>query len=201
MEYHAKAWFDILNNDLKANLSWQEVKSHMYGKNEELLVRIFGKGHFTQQEMDALSMEKEKKYQAGFRPHLQLIKGLDSFLQKAAAQSVQMAIGTAAIPFNVDFILDNIPIRKFFKAVVTADDVITSKPDPEVFVKCADQLQMAHEDCIVFEDAPKGVEAAYNAGMKAVVITSYHEKEDFAYLPNVLLFVKDYTDKNLDNLL
>ena len=43
MEYHVKAWYDILNNDLRANLSLPQVREQMYGKNSELLVRVFGK--------------------------------------------------------------------------------------------------------------------------------------------------------------
>ncbi len=200
MDYHAQAWYDILNNDLKANLSWSEVKANMYGKNDELLVRIFGKGHFTREEADAMSVEKEKRYQATFRPHLKLIDGLETFLAKAAQHNTLMAIGTAAIPFNVDFVLDNIAIRPYFGSVVTADDVVTSKPNPEVFTKCADELGVAYKDCIVFEDSPMGVKAADKAGMKAVVITSYHEKEDFAHLSNVLMYISDYTDSHLDQL-
>ncbi len=46
MEFHGKAWFDILNNDLGANLSWEAVKKEMYGKNPELLERVFGKISF-----------------------------------------------------------------------------------------------------------------------------------------------------------
>ena len=46
MEYHSIAWFNILNDDLKAGLSRAEVKREMYGKNGELLERIFGKGPF-----------------------------------------------------------------------------------------------------------------------------------------------------------
>lgn len=200
MEYHAKAWYDILNNDLNANLTWPEVKANMYGKNDELLVRIFGKDHFTQEEADVMSLEKEKRYQATFKPHLKLIDGLETFLEKAAQRHILMAIGTAAIPFNVDFVLDNINIRQYFGSVVTADDVVTSKPNPEVFTKCADELGVTYKDCIVFEDSPKGVEAADKAGMKAVVITSYHEIADFAHLPNILMYVSDYTDNSLDQL-
>ena len=48
MHYHAEAWYKILNEDLNAGLSWEEVKVQMYGKNDELLVRLFGDKHFTQ---------------------------------------------------------------------------------------------------------------------------------------------------------
>jgi beta-phosphoglucomutase-like phosphatase (HAD superfamily) len=52
----------------------------------------------------------------------------------------------------------------------------------------------------VFEDAPKGVEAARNAGMKAVAITTIHETEDFKQYPNLLFSIKDYTDPRLTDL-
>lgn len=200
MDFHAKAWYDILNNDLNAGLTWEAVKKEMYGKNDELLVRVFGEGKFSKAEMDKLSVEKEDRYQKAFTPHLKLIDGLDAFFKKAERLQIPMAIGSAAIPYNIDFILDNLDLRHYFKAVVSADDVAISKPHPETFTKCADLLHAPYADCIVFEDAPKGVEAALAAGMKAVVLTTYHEEKDFAHLPNVLMCVNDYTDPRLEQL-
>jgi beta-phosphoglucomutase len=70
--------------------------------------------------------------------------------------------------------------------------VATSKPDPETFIKCAQLLNFAPEDCIVFEDAPKGVEAAENAGMKTVVLTTMHSKDEFINYTNIIAFIEDY---------
>jgi HAD superfamily hydrolase (TIGR01509 family) len=200
MHFHEKAWFDVLNQDLNANMTMADVKSHMYGKNEELFERVFGKDRFKPEEAAAYSLKKEKKYQEAFLPHLQLIAGLDSFLEKAAAHQITMAIGTAASPFNVNYVLNHLPIQQYFGAIITADDVSISKPNPEVFLQCADKLGAAYENCIVFEDAPKGVEAARNAGMKAVVIKTYHSAEEFAHFDNVLMLVDDYTDSQLQQL-
>ena len=180
MQYHARAWYDILNNDLNAGLTWDEVKVQMYGKNDELLERIFGKNHFPETRIKELSIEKEKRYQQAYLPNLALIKGLQSFLEKTQDAGIPMAIGSAAIPFNIDFVLDNLYLRHFFKGIVSADDVATSKPDPETFIKCAQLVNAEPNRCIVFEDAPKGVEAAQNAGMACVVLTTMHEKEEFA---------------------
>ncbi len=199
MQYHAEAWYDILNNDLKAGLTRDEVKAEMYGKNEEVLVRIFGDGHFSKEKMKEISIEKERRYQATYLPNLQLVKGLQEFLKKAQEREIPMAIGSAAIPFNIDFVLDNLNIRHFFKAIVSADDVATSKPDPETFIKCAELLSVAPGKCIVFEDAPKGVEAAQNAGMKAVVLTTTHSKEEFAMYDNVISFTEDYASVRSGN--
>lgn len=201
MEFHSMAWYDILNNDLGANLNREQVKREMYGKNHELLVRVFGENRFSYEEMDQLSFEKERRYQKEFFPHLKLINGLDEFLERAYEKNIQMAIGSAAITFNVDFVLDNLNLRHYFKAIVSADNVKHSKPDPETFLKAARLLNLKPEECVVFEDAPKGVEAAANAGMPALVLTTMHGSEEFLQYDNVLGFVKDYTDPFVKALL
>jgi beta-phosphoglucomutase len=195
MSYHIKAWHGILNN-LGADISMERMKEECYGKNNELLERIFP-GRFTDEEKNKMSLEKEKKYQRQFRPHLRLINGLDKFLVSAYEKKIKIAVASAAIMFNIDFVLDGLNIRKYFSALISADDVRYSKPDPETYLKCADTLGIAPENCLVFEDAPKGVASALNAGMKSVVITLMNKKEDFISYPNVLYCIKDFTDEGL----
>jgi beta-phosphoglucomutase family hydrolase len=194
MEFHIRAWTHILNEELKAGMSHEQIKSHMYGKNSELFIRVFGEGKMTGEEMDYWSMEKEKRYQQAYGPHLQLISGLDEFLKRAYHANIPMGIGSAAIPFNIDFILDQLGIRKYFSAIVSADDVAVSKPDPETFLKAARLLKIGPDDCLVFEDAPKGVEAARNAGMACVVLTTLHTRNEFPDSEHVRAFIKNYND-------
>ncbi len=201
MQFHCKAWFNILNDDLGANLSWEQVKEQMYGKNTELLIRVFGKERFTQEEMDILSVEKEKRYQAEYRPLLKSINGLNEFLIASKHAGILMGIGSAAIPFNINFVLDGLDLRHYFTSIVSADDVIESKPDPETYLKGASELGVLPEQCIVFEDAPKGVEAAKRAGMKAVVLTTMHEAHEFSVYDNIICFMKDYNDLALSKLM
>ncbi|MGV8878685.1 MAG: HAD family hydrolase [Sphingobacteriaceae bacterium] len=198
MQYHNDAWFYLLNDELKAGLTWEELKQQMYGKNNELLERVFGKGRFTKEEADRLSMEKEKRYQQAYLQHLKLVKGLPALLEKATEFDIRMAVSSAATPFNIDYVLDNLSIRHYFKAVVSADDVERSKPDPETFLKAARLLQVDSADCIVFEDAPKGVEAAENAQMKCIVLTTSHDKEDFKDYKNILYFIRNFEDQFLE---
>ena len=173
----------------------------MYGKNGEVLDRIFGKGHFSQEESDRLSIEKEKRYQLVYKPHLKLIEGLQVYLRYLQSIEIPVAMGTAAIPFNIDFVLDNLHIRNYFSVIVSADDVQHSKPDPETFLKAASLMNIAPEHCVVFEDAPKGVEAAERAGMQAVVLTTMHNRDEFEGYNNVVTFINNYTDPILKDLL
>src|SRR5438045_1727041 len=82
--------------ELKANISIDEVKKEMYGKNSEVLVRVFGEERFTEDEMNSLSIEKEKRYQKAFLPELKLINGLNNFLEEAESKQIKMAIASAA---------------------------------------------------------------------------------------------------------
>ncbi len=190
MHYHITAWHSLLNS-MGATISLEETKLQCYGKNHELLERVFP-GRFSEEEKQVISVEKEKAYQQGFRPHLKLLDGLDEFLDKAQRDHIKMAIGSAAITMNIDFVLDSLQVRDYFSAIVSADDVSSSKPDPETFLKCAQQLEVLPGNCLVFEDSPKGTESAKHAGMDCVVITSMHEPEEFDP-SNIILFAKDFT--------
>lgn len=199
MYYHIKAWHDILNS-LGANISMDTMKAECYGKNEELLERTFP-GRFSLEEKKIMSIEKERAYQKVYQPELALIKGLPDFLHAAQEDHIKMAIGSAAIMFNIDFVLDGLHIRSYFDVLVSADDVTFSKPHPETYLTCAALLNEDPKNCIVFEDSTKGVEAAANAGMQAVVITTMHAKEEFSRFDNIICFVEDYTDQQLSALL
>lgn len=194
MAYHHKAWYHILNDELNASLSWEEVKQEMYGKNQELLIRVFGNDRFTAQEMQEISIQKEIRYQKEFLPQLKLLPGLSNFLDQSSRAGIKMAIGSAAIPFNIDFVLDNLNIRNYFPVIISAEDVRYSKPDPETFTMAAERLNVQADDCIVFEDAPKGVEAAERAGMQTVVLTTTHHEDEFSQYKNILCFCTSYDD-------
>jgi HAD superfamily hydrolase (TIGR01509 family) len=199
MHFHVRAWYRILN-ELGANISVEQTKKECYGKNHELLERVFP-GRFTLEEKDRMSFEKEKQYQKEFAPVLRLTDGLEDFLKQSYNKGIKMAIGSAAIRFNIDFVLDGTNTRNYFDAIISADDVARSKPDPETWIRCAETLNVSPAECLVFEDAPKGVESAKNANMNAMVITTMHQPEEFSQYDNVIGFINDFTDISVVNLL
>jgi beta-phosphoglucomutase family hydrolase len=199
MPYHIKAWHRILTS-LGANLTLEQMKQECYGKNHELVERIFP-GRFSEEEKTKMSFEKEKQYQEEFRKELKLIKGLDEVLKTAHDAGIKIAIGSAAILFNIDFAVDGTGIRHYIDAIVSADDVHESKPHPETYLKCAKALGVEAKDCLVFEDAPKGAECALNAGMDCVVITTLHQPEEFSTYKNVIGFISNFDDPFVRNLI
>jgi beta-phosphoglucomutase family hydrolase len=199
MPYHIKAWHRILT-EAGADISLQRMKEECYGKNEELIERIFP-GRFSDSEKTKMGLAKEKKYQEVFRKDLCLIKGLQEFLHDAHNAGIKIAIGTASIKGNVDFVVDGVQIRHYIDAIVSADDVHKSKPHPETFLKCAEILGIAPEDCLVFEDAPKGAECAFNAGMDCAIITTLHQPEEFSTYKNVIGFISNFDAPFIKNLI
>ena len=192
MQYHILAWHRIMN-EFGAGISIEKMKEECYGKNHELIERILP-GRFTEKEKDKLSLEKERQYQRDFRPHLKLIDGLGRFLKESRSAGIKLGIGSAAIRYNIDFVLDGMGNREYFDAIVSADDVGRSKPDPETWLKCAALLRLPPGDCHVFEDSPKGAESALNAGMRCIIITTLHNKEEFSNYTNVIGFINDFND-------
>ena len=96
MMVHHRAWQRKLAA-LGLELSLEEVRLSIHAINEEIIERLFG-ARFSPEERRRIALEKEAEYREIIRPELQLIAGLDAFLQAAARQNIPMGIGTAAPP-------------------------------------------------------------------------------------------------------
>ena len=77
-----------------------------------------------------------------------------------------------------------------FAAIVSGDDVTRGKPAPDIFLKAAERIGLPPEECVVFEDAPAGVEAARSAGMRVVGVLTTHDPHD---LRRADLLVEEFT--------
>jgi beta-phosphoglucomutase len=191
MMIHHRAWQRKLA-ELGLDFTLQEVMAQIHGVNDEILVRLFGE-RFTAAERQQIAAEKEAAYREIFLPELKLIDGLPQFLDQLQQAGVPLVIGTAAPVENMDFILDELHLRPYFRAAFHAGDVSHGKPHPEIFQKAAAALGLAASDCLVFEDSPTGIETARRAGSQAVAITSSHAAAEFAHFPHMLGCVPDYT--------
>ncbi len=90
--------------------------------------------------------------------------GVIEFLVKLKERNIKTAICSSSK--NADSVLKYLGIEKYFDAVITGNDITKAKPDPEVFLKGAEKLNVSPDECIVFEDAYTGIQGAIAAGMK-----------------------------------
>jgi beta-phosphoglucomutase len=100
----------------------------------------------------------------------EILPGAREFVQACRDAGIKTAIGSASK--NTPTILSKLALTPLFDAVIDGNSVTNPKPDPEVFLKGAEALQVEPSACVVFEDAIAGIEAAINGGMKAVGIGS-----------------------------
>ena len=98
----------------------------------------------------------------------EILPGALEFLKESKAKGIKIALGSASK--NAQTILDRLEITPYFDAIISGNEVSKAKPDPEVFLLGAESVELAPEECVVFEDAQAGVDAAINAGMKCIGI-------------------------------
>jgi beta-phosphoglucomutase len=204
----------IVDNMKFHELSWQkffarrgmEIDSESFfrataGRLGSEIMRDYFGASLSDDECAAFSREKEEIYRELYEPHRKLAGGLDAFLGEAMQAGITLAVATAAPQENVEFILDGLDIRRCFKKVVGARDVRRGKPHPDVFLQAALGCGADPRQCVVFEDAPLGVEAAARAGMPAVVLTTTDGRDDFGSFSNIIAMGRDFSCFDLRELI
>jgi beta-phosphoglucomutase family hydrolase len=199
MAFHTQSWitfFERRGRDIDADEFFRTTA----GRQGKEIIRSHMGEHLQDEEVATLNHEKESVYRELYAPHLKSVPGFDDLIAQAQSHGIALAVGTAAPPANVAFTLDGLDLRRHFDTVVGATDVPRGKPHPDVFLEAAKRCGAQPEDCIVFEDAPLGVEAARRAGMRCVVITTTLPREAFTEFDNVIAIVDDFSQLSLDAL-
>jgi len=122
-----------------------------------------------------------------------LYPGIIPFLEKLRAEGVKLGICSSSK--NAQMVLEKLNLTEFFDAVVTGHDIIHAKPDPEIFLLGSERIGVPPEHCVVFEDAPSGIEAGLAAKMKCVGVGPEE------VLPGVADRITDYAAIDIDALL
>jgi beta-phosphoglucomutase len=195
-EVHYKAWKKYLKDNGK-EISDEDFKENISGRTNQDAVEYVYDKKMSKEEAEKYYLKKEEIYREMFAPDIKAINGLEAFLEDLKNNGVTMAIATSGIKVNIDFMFDHVPIKQYFKEIVDANDIKKGKPEPEIFLKTAEELGFSGQQCIVFEDSIAGVQAGKAAGMKVVALTTTHTPEE---LSEADLVIKDYTEIDFSKL-
>lgn len=173
--------------------------------NAEILVKLFPS--WPADKIEAMGDEKEAIYRVLAAESLALVRGAEHFLREARASGLRLAVCTASTPANIALAFERFGIDGWVDAVTSPANAMScgrqigapvrGKPHPDIFLEAAHRLGVAPADCIVFEDAPLGVEAARRAGMAAVVLTTTLPACAFAGCDHLLAVADDFTGIDL----
>lgn len=174
-KYHYLAWRELAD---KIGVRFSEsdnerLKGVSRMKSLEILLEVGNMtDKFSEEEKIKMATEKNNcyvEYIKKLEPN-EILKGATELLTILREIGIKTALGTASKNSNI--ILDKLKIRNLFDVIADGNCVTKAKPDPEVFLYAANKLGIDAKDCIVFEDAYAGIEAAHNGKMKAVGIGS-----------------------------
>jgi len=169
-KYHFKAW-RRLANELGFDFTEEDnEKLKGVSRTESLkLILQWGKKEITDEaELERLAEMKNEwylDYITRMTPE-EILPGVKNFLDELKKKKIKIVLGSASK--NAQIILDKIGITDYFDAIIDGTKTTKSKPDPEVFLLGAEAVKAKPKECIVFEDAQKGIEAALKAGFYTV---------------------------------
>jgi beta-phosphoglucomutase len=168
-EFHYLSWLDTLPV-YGLNMSPESFKATFGMNNEGVLTTLLGYKPAPEL-LQEIADKKEENFRQNIRGKVSLLPGVRAWLEGLYRMGVHQAVASSAPVANVDAILEETGIRRYFQAFISAQGK-PGKPDPWVFLEAARQIGAPKENCVVVEDAIPGVEAAHRAGMKCIAVTT-----------------------------
>jgi HAD superfamily hydrolase (TIGR01509 family) len=160
----------------------QDDRARLDGRRNSEIFPILFKRDVPRDEWLAYEHEKEGLYRELSRGRLSPMNGLHRLIDQLERDGIPMALATSAPKLNVTHTLAELALSDAFPIIVRGDEVARGKPAPDVFIEAARRLGVAPADCLVFEDAPMGIEAAQAAGMRVVALTTSFQAAHFDQL-------------------
>lgn len=199
---HLEAWREYSKTLRGHAFTDEEMQKYMFGRtNEDIVKYLIGRQPEKelvikcQTEKEAIYREMCAKDPEGFK----LAKGAEAFLDYLCENEIPHTIATMSEEVNVKFFIKGFKLDKWFDIdkIVFDDGKIKGKPEPDIYLKAAENLGLNPKDCIVVEDAVSGIESAYRAGIgKIVAIESMETRELYSTIPAVDDIISDFDDFN-----
>ena len=198
LEVHQQAFAEFFRR-YGVERTFEEL-SRVFGKgNDDIMGELMPKEIVERVGIRELGHEKEAIYREIYAPTITPQPGLLQLLAEAKEQGLLAAVGSSGYKANVDFVLEKCNIVDYFTATVAGDQVTRCKPDPEIYLTAASKLGLESCECIVFEDAEAGIEAAKRAGMKVVALATTFDRVFLERLSPDMI-INDFRDICVEDL-
>ncbi len=167
---HFHSWLALADECGCHRMTEDEFRATFGRTSRETIRELWPAVPLSPEAIAELDDRKEELYRDMLRAHFNPIPGAADLIRSLKEAGFALAAGSSGPPDNVNLVLDRLQCRDLFDAVVTGNDVTRGKPHPEVFLSCADRLEVCPSGCAVIEDAVVGVEAANRAGCLSIAL-------------------------------
>lgn len=190
--FHKNAWM-VLTARYGMPLTERDYLEKIHARSNDRIIRgLFG-DDTPAATIQRIADEKEELYRSSFAPHLREIPGLTRLLEELRRLGIPCGAVSNSPKANVDFVLDGLGIRNFFRVVIDREMLKVGKPDPEGLLRVAGELGYTPEQCLVFEDSSSGFKACRNAGMRYIAIMAETEPEELKEAYDAIALLPDFT--------
>lgn len=197
-QFDFPAW-ERLFSDFDQKLTLEIYKSFLGMKGVEIIRKFIPNVN----DQDLLKLQDRKE-----RYFIDLLKekgakmtmGLPDLLDELK-HNFKLGIATSAPKIKVNAILKYLNLQDYFSIIITSDMVSKGKPNPELFLKAAEELETAPQDCLVIEDSPNGIAAAKNGGMRCIAITTTHQSDDLSQADLIIAGFRELKLSTINDLL
>lgn len=174
-DYHDETWM-VFADELGIEMSRQKLRDELHGKVNRDIFKLLLGDTVSDEEAFRLGEEKEARYRKIMslvpREDFPIAKGAFELIQQLVDKKIPVAIATSAPKSNVDFYKDLLNLNQWFPddRIVFDDGSFNGKPAPDIFLIAAERLGLPASECVIFEDAVSGINAALSSGAKKVYV-------------------------------
>ena len=171
-EAHFQAWSQTLaERGIPFTLEQFQIT---FGMNNDGILRLLLGPELEPELITEIGERKERLFRQAIKGKARLLPGVGEWLGRLKARGIKQAIASSAPPANIDALVEELDLWSCFDAIVSGTGM-PGKPNPDVFLEAAKQIGVTPEQCVVVEDAVPGVQAARNAGMRCIAVTTTNE--------------------------
>lgn len=191
-ESHVRAWGSIFKK--RGFHLDTKILDLNFGRTNEVIVPLLLGFIPDDKLLTSIINEKEEEYRRIAPSQSSLIPGVETWLITADTHNIKQAIASSSPIANIDLMLNSFKIDRYFGAIISGT-TLPAKPEPDIFIKAAEEIGCKTENCLVIEDSVAGVEGAKNAGMKCLAVATSHTEKELSLADRI---VKDFTGSFFD---
>ena len=173
-EIQENAWKTFGKKLFGRDITDEEFNTYFHGRTNKDTLEYLKKRELTEEEVNELAQQKESIYRDLCKSDLSKFKlapGVERYLNYLKENNIPFTIATASEINNVNFFIKEFQLDKWFdiSKIVYDDGTFRGKPEPDIYLKASEALNIQPDNCIVFEDASSGIKSAKSAGVKEII--------------------------------